>query len=211
MNKSFKSVYVILFDKYGIVKTPLTHETKFQLLIKVILSAQCTDRMVNKIGKVLFDYYPDPKSLAAADIKEIEKLIKPLGFYRNKAKNIKKTSEMLLDNYNLRIPDKISELTKLPGIGRKTANVILANIHEKPGFAVDTHVIRLLNRIGLVSTEVPEKIEYEVKKNLEPNLWGNFSLLLIMHGRNCCKAKNPECSNCILNQICDKNIKYLSK
>lgn len=201
-----KEIYNGLFEEYGPQKCPLIHSSPFQLLIAVILSAQCTDKQVNKITKKLFKHFPTPEKLARAALKEVEKIIKPLGLYRNKSKNIISTSKKIIDWYNGDIPNTIEELTKLNGIGRKSANVIIFHLFGLPGFAVDTHVNRILNRIGIVKTHDPNKIEIAIRKILAPKLLGNFSLLLINHGRLCCNARKPNCNKCKINNLCKKYI-----
>ncbi len=202
MKSKCRKIYDILFKEYGTVPCPLDHKTPFQLMVAVILSAQCTDKQVNKVTPKLFGKYPTPELLSKINLKELEDIIKSTGFYHNKAKNILKTSQRLTEQYNSKLPEDIETLTKLPGIGRKTANVIVAQAFDKPGFAVDTHVIRLLNRIGIVDTDNPVKIEFTVRGLLPLEILDNYSLLLITHGRACCKARKPDCQNCVINKLC---------
>ena len=205
MKTRCRKIHDTLFDNYGTIDCPLNYETEFQLMVAVILSAQCTDKQVNKVTAKLFAQYPTPELLSKASATDIETIIRPLGLYRNKAKNILETSKRLVKKYDAKIPKDIETLITLPGIGRKTANAVVAHAFNKPGFAVDTHVIRLLNRIGVVDTENPVKIEFKVRKLIPLKFLGNFSLLLITHGRQCCKARKPDCCNCAINTLCKSN------
>lgn len=206
LKKRCLEVYQILYAIYGEVECPLYYSSDFQLLVSVMLSAQCTDERVNKTVPRLFAEYPDALSLSEASISDIEEIIKPIGLFHAKAKNIVAAAERIYNNFRNKIPDSIEELITIPGIGRKTANVIISHIHNGPGFAVDTHVKRVLNRLGIVSTPYPDKIELEIRNLMPPEELGNFSLLLIMHGRKTCKARNPACSACPLENICLKKI-----
>ncbi len=190
-----------LRDAYPAV-TELAHEDPFQLLIATILSAQTTDKMVNFVTPTLFARYPTAFDLAGADPAEVEAIIKPTGFYRNKTRAIIAASRKLVDLFGGVVPSTLEDLVKLPGIGRKTANVILGVGFNVPGFAVDTHVIRLTNRIGLASTRDPEKIERQVTAMVPKEEWTGLSLRLILHGRRVCVARWPRCEECILNDFC---------
>jgi endonuclease-3 len=182
--------------------TELVHENPFQLLIATILSAQTTDRSVNLITPELFRRYATPLDLAAADPAEVEKLIKPTGFFRAKTKRIIAASRALVELFGGEVPKTMDELIKIPGIGRKTANVILGAGFGVPGFAVDTHVIRLTNLLGLVKTRDPVKIEYQVCRMVPKEEWTALSLRLILHGRRVCIARRPRCEECVLNDFC---------
>ena len=182
--------------------TELTHENPFQLLIATILSAQTTDRSVNLVTPELFRRYPTAEDLAAADPAEVEKLIKPTGFFRAKTKRIIAASRTLVDLFGGVVPSAMDDLTKIPGIGRKTANVILGAGFGIPGFAVDTHVIRLTNRLKLVATKDPVKIEFQVCSMVPKEEWTGLSLRLILHGRRICIARRPRCEECVLNDFC---------
>lgn len=199
-------IYEKLFALYGNVNCPLQYNTPFQLVVSVMLSAQCTDERVNKTVPYLFSKYPDSKTLSTADLNEVEELIKPIGLYHAKAKNIINTAKMLEDKFDGIIPNSIDVLVSLPGVGRKTANVIISHLFDGEGFAVDTHVNRLLNRIGIVSTHDPLKIEIQIRKFIKGDMLGNFSLLLIMHGRKRCKARSPDCQNCEIESQCLKRL-----
>lgn len=182
--------------------TELVHKNPFQLLIATILSAQTTDRSVNLISPELFRRYPTSMDLAAADPALVEALIKPTGFFRLKARRIIAASRKLVELFGGEVPPRMEDLVKVPGIGRKTANVILGAGFDIPGFAVDTHVIRLTNRLRLVSTRDPVKIEGQVCSMVPPEEWTGLSLRLILHGRRVCIARRPRCEECVLNDFC---------
>jgi endonuclease-3 len=182
--------------------TELAHENPFQLLIATILSAQTTDKMVNLVTPKLFARYPTVFDLAAADPAEVETIVKPTGFYRVKARRIIAASRKLVELFGGEVPASMEGLLQIPGIGRKTANVILGAGFDQPGFAVDTHVIRLTNLIKLVSSRDPVKIERQVTSMVPPEDWTGLSLRLILHGRRVCIARRPRCEECILNDFC---------
>jgi endonuclease III len=203
MKKKCNEVYEILLKKYGKIDCPLHYNSNFQLMVAVMLSAQCTDIAVNKVTPLLFSEFSDSIAMSKASLEDVENIIKPLGLYHGKAKNIIASSKFLVEDYNNIIPEEIEELVKFPGIGRKTANVIVSHAFNKPAFAVDTHVKRLLNRIGIVKSNYPDKIEFTIRDYLESEKLGNFSLLLITHGRQCCKARKPDCSICTIKSMCN--------
>lgn len=180
----------------------LNFSSAFELLIATILSAQCTDARVNIVTKELFEKFKSASDFANAQIEEIEKAIFSTGFYRQKAKSIKNCCEILVSNYGGEVPNNFDILRELPGVGRKTASVVVGNAYGVPAIAVDTHVKRLSNLLGLVTTPDPEKIEAELKDLLEPAEWVQFSHQLATHGRTVCFARKPECGNCILSDIC---------
>jgi endonuclease-3 len=182
--------------------TELDHESPFQMLIATILSAQTTDRSVNLVTPHLFARYPTAADLASANPADVEVLIKPTGFFRSKTRAIISAARQLVDRYGGEVPPRMEDLVTLPGIGRKTANVILGVAFGIPGFAVDTHVIRLTNRLGLVATRDPAKIERYVTKMVPPAEWTGLSLRLILHGRRICVARRPRCEECVLNDYC---------
>jgi endonuclease-3 len=182
--------------------TELAHQDAFQLLIATILSAQTTDRSVNLVTPELFRRHPAATALAAADPAVIEALIKPTGFFRLKTRRIIDASRKLVELFGGEVPNHIEDLVKLPGIGRKTANVILGVGFAVPGFAVDTHVTRLTNRLGLVRTRDAVKIEYQVCAMVPKEEWTGLSLRLILHGRRICIARRPRCEECLLNDFC---------
>lgn len=182
--------------------TELAHENTFQLLIATILSAQTTDKMVNLVTPNLFAGYPTPFDLAAADPADVEAIIKPTGFFRAKSRRIIAASRTLVELFVGVVPSNMDDLLKIPGIGRKTANVILGAGFNEPGFAVDTHVIRLTNLLKLVSSRDPVKIERQVTSMVPKEEWTGLSLRLILHGRRICIARRPRCEECILNDFC---------
>jgi endonuclease-3 len=196
-----KLTYERLKELYPAV-TELTHQDPFQLLIATILSAQTTDRSVNLVTPELFRRYPAAPDLAAADPAVVEVLIKPTGFFRAKTRSIIAASRKLVELFDGVVPGSIDDLVKLPGIGRKTANVILGVGFDVPGFAVDTHVKRLTNLIKLTSSKDPVKIERQVCSIVPKEEWTGLSLRLILHGRRICIARRPRCEECILNDFC---------
>ena len=183
-------------------ETELLHRNAFELLIATILSAQTTDRSVNSITPTLFGRYPTPADLAAADPAEVEKIIKPTGFFRAKTRSIIAASRALAERFGGEVPPRMEDLVTIPGIGRKTANVILGAGFDIPGFAVDTHVTRLTNLLRLTNSRDPVKIEAQVTKLVPPVEWTGFSLRLILHGRRVCVARRPRCEECVLNDFC---------
>ncbi len=192
----------ILKDRYPEVETPLLHETPFQLLVATILSAQCTDKQVNRVTKVLFKQLKTPEDVAAAQIRTIEKFVRSTGFYHNKAKNIKNCSQALLENHDGYVPRTLEELVQLPGVGRKTANVVLGAAFGIPGVVVDTHVGRISQRLGLTESSDPVKIEFDLMKILPKSDWSDFTLRLIYFGREYCTARKPKCPDCPLFELC---------
>lgn len=188
----------------------LNFTTPFELLIAVILSAQCTDERVNKVTPSIFEKYNEPKDFVNLEINELENLIHSCGFYKNKAKNIKKTSQILVEKYNSKVPDNMKDLISLPGVGRKTANVIMLEAFNNPqGIAVDTHAKRLSNRIGLSKHSEPEKIEQDLLKIFPKDLYYDVNHLFVWHGRHTCIARTPLCTNCPIQNFCktfEKNV-----
>lgn len=184
----------------------LDHRNAFELTIATILSAQTTDKVVNSITPELFGRYPTAADLAAADPADVERIIKPTGFFRNKTKSILTCAQALVDRFAGEVPRRMEDLVTLPGIGRKTANVILGVAFDIPGFAVDTHVTRLTNRLRLVATRDPEKIEAMVTRMVPPIEWTGLSLRLILHGRRVCDARRPACEVCVLNDYCPSSL-----
>jgi len=183
----------------------LDYKNPFELLIATILSAQCTDERVNMVTRVLFKSYPTPLSIAHLKIEALESLIRSTGFYRNKAKNIKQCCQVLVDKYEGHVPRTMEELLELPGVGRKTANVVLGNAYNiSSGVVVDTHVTRLANRFGWVKGADAVKIELKLNELCPKSEWIMLSHYLISHGRAVCKARNPDCLNCFLQSSCPK-------
>jgi len=181
----------------------LNYQTTLQLLVATILSAQCTDERVNKVTPALFDRFRDAVSLANADREELESLIRSTGFYRNKAKNIQGAARKIIDEYGGKVPQTMAELITLPGVARKTANVVLAHgFGILEGVTVDTHVKRLSKRLGLTEYDDPIRIEKDLMRLLPQPDWENWSIRLIYHGRAICKARSPDCDNCQLASLC---------
>ena len=197
-----KKIRKILKSAYPKVKTQLHYRNPFELLVSTILSAQCTDKQVNSVTKDLFNKLETPYDFSVARNETIEKLIRSTGFFRNKAKNIKNCSAILVEKYKGIVPETIDELVKLPGVGRKTANVVLGSAFGIPGIAVDTHVARISKRLGLTENNDPVKIEFDLMKIVPKKEWSNFSLRLIYFGRAVCKARNPICPSCPLYKFC---------
>ena len=191
-----------LRKEYPDSKCSLIYNSPFQLLVATILSAQCTDERVNKVTSVLFKKYPDAKSISNLSEKEIGKLVYSTGFYNNKSKNIKAMSNIIAHEYDGIIPDDINLLVKLPGVGRKTANVVLGNVFNTPALVVDTHVTRITNLLKFVRTRNAVLIEKILCKIINPMHWSIFAHLIIDHGRKICIANRPKCSNCILSDLC---------
>ena len=203
-NKKTRIAKIIfrLKKEYPESKCSLVYNTPYQLLVATILSAQCTDERVNKVTKVLFKKYPDAVSFSKLTSKQIGQLIFSTGFYNNKAKNIKMMSDMVCDKYNGEIPSDIDRLVELPGVGRKTANVVLGNVFNTPSLVVDTHVTRITNLLKFVKTKNAVLIEKELSKFIDSIDWSIFAHLLIDHGRKVCIANRPKCNECILNDLC---------
>ncbi len=184
-------------------QTALIHRNPLELLVATILSAQCTDVRVNKVTPILFRKYKSPKEYASADISELENEIKSTGFYHAKAKNIINCCKMLVEKYNGEVPTKIDELIKLPGVGRKTANVVLGGYFGiVSGIVIDTHVKRIAVRLGLSENADPEKIEIDLMGIVSKKNWIDFGDLLIWHGRNFCTAREPKCTDCPVSDLC---------
>ncbi|MBN3040122.1 MAG: endonuclease III [Candidatus Omnitrophica bacterium] len=198
-----QKIFTILNKEYPEVKTALSYKNPWQLLVAVILSAQCTDKRVNIVTGELFKKYPKLEDYARAREVVFEKDIYSTGFYKNKAKNIIMSAKKVIKDYNAKVPDTMQELLTLPGVARKTANVLLYEAFEKnEGLAVDTHVKRLSQRLGLSQSHKPDIIEKDLMKALPKDKWGKFSHLLIFHGRNICFARKPKCRQCSLKKVC---------
>jgi endonuclease-3 len=203
MKKRTGEILNILDDMYGTdLVCYLDHDSAWQLLIATILSAQCTDARVNIVTKDLFVKYPDVRSFAEASLSELEQDIKSTGFYHNKAKNIIACCRMLHEKYDDRVPSDIDELTSLPGVGRKTANVIRGNVYGIPSIVVDTHVKRISGKLGLTKETDPVKIEFDLMKEIPKDHWILINIQLITFGRDICKAISPQCERCKLRKYC---------
>ena len=194
----------ILKTTYPDAKCSLDFTTPFELLVAVILSAQCTDERVNKTTPNIFSNYSTPEDFVKMPLETLEDLVHPCGFYKNKAKNIKLTAQKLVDEFNGNVPETMEELLSLPGVGRKTANVVMLEAFNKPqGIAVDTHAKRLSNRIGFSKEETPEKIEKDLLKIFPYEYLKDVNHILIYHGRAICTARSPKCANCPINEYCN--------
>lgn len=180
----------------------LDAENPVQLLIATRLSAQCTDARVNLVTPELFSKYPTLEDYASAKIEDVEAIVRPCGFYHMKARDIIGMAQMILDEYGGTVPDTIEELTKLPGVGRKTANLIVGDVYQKPAVVADTHLIRISNRLGLVNTKDPYKVEMELKSLLPPVESNDFCHRCVLHGRAVCDARKPKCEICNLRTVC---------
>jgi endonuclease-3 len=187
---------------YPKAESALEYQSPFELLISTILSAQCTDQRVNIVTETLFKKYKKPKDYIKVSNSELEKDIFSTGFYRQKTKSIKNCCSVLIEKYNGKVPSDFDELTKLPGVGRKTASVVAGNAFGIPAFAVDTHVIRLSNLLGFVETTNPEAIEKRLKELFPKKDWVESSHLIASHGRNICIARRPKCDECFLADLC---------
>jgi len=191
-----------LENRYGPYACGLFHNNAFELLIATILSAQCTDERVNLITKPLFEAYPTPEKMGALSQEELEEWIKSCGFYHHKAEHILMTCRVLCEKFGGRVPGTMEELTALPGVGRKTANVVLSNAMGVPAIAVDTHVFRVSRRLGLARGTTPEKVEQELMRAIPREKWSRAHHWLIWHGRIVCKARKPLCGECPLKDVC---------
>lgn len=200
--KNINKILDILEETYPDAKCELNYTTPFELLIATILSAQCTDVRVNKVTEEMFKKYNTPEAFAKLSVEEISEEIKSCGLYKSKAQKIKETSSKICELYNGQVPDSLDELIKLPGVGRKTANVVLSNAFGQDALAVDTHVFRVANRIGMVNTTTPEKTEFPLMKVIPKKRWSHSHHLLIFHGRRICKARKPECEICPIQKYC---------
>ncbi len=193
----------LLEKEHADAKIALHYDNPLELLVATILSAQCTDERVNMVTKTLFKKYTKAEDYAKADLNELEQDIKPTGFYRNKAKNLKKCCHLLVEKYNSQVPRTMEELLELPGVARKTANIVLSNAYGViAGVAVDTHVRRLAQRLGLTENSDQDKIEKDLMDIVPKDNWMRITDLLIFHGRRVCMAKKPNCAGCVLNKIC---------
>jgi len=193
----------ILSETYPDAKVALNFTNPLEILIATILSAQCTDERVNKVTETLFKKYRSPEDYAKSSLKDLEKDIKSTGFYKAKAKNIRDACRIIVEKFNSQVPKSMVELTSLPGVGRKTANIVLSNAYGViEGIAVDTHVARVSRRLGLTESDDPNKIEQDLMSKIPKSLWFPLTYQLIEHGRRVCKARNPLCSQCNLKKLC---------
>ncbi|MFA5038561.1 MAG: endonuclease III [Candidatus Omnitrophota bacterium] len=211
--KRVDQIVVRLKKKYPHPQIALRFETPIELLVATILSAQCTDKRVNIVTEGLFKKYRTAKDYAVADPQEFAEEIRTTGFYRNKARNVVAAAKKIVAEHNGRVPETMKELLELPGVARKTANVVLYNAFGKSeGIAVDTHMIRVCNRLALTKHKEPVKIEQDLMKQLDRKEWGDFTLRIVLHGRQTCVARNPQCPSCVLAAVCpSKKIFYPGK
>lgn len=205
MEKDIKSIIDKLKRMHGKPRVELTFTNPLELTISTVLSAQCTDERVNKVTECLFKKYRTLKDYLDAPLDVLEEDIKSTGFYKNKAKSIKTIAREIVERFKGRIPEDVDTFATIKGIGRKSANMIVGLAYGKPVIIVDTHVVRLSNRIGFSTKEDPDKIEEDLKRKVPESLWTAFSLLLILHGRYVCKARKPECERCLLREDCYYN------
>lgn len=201
--KKYEFIYDEMSKIFPQPKCELDYSNPFTLLIAVILSAQCTDKRVNQVTPELFKKFPTAKELASADSSEVEDIIRSCGFYRNKANSIIACSRDLCEKYGGEVPSTIEKLVQLKGVGRKTANVVLSVVFGVPALAVDTHVFRVSNRLGLSNSTTAEQCEKDLMKLLPKKMWSNMHQLFVLFGRYHCKAQNPYCINCPLNTVCN--------
>ena len=193
----------ILRQTYPEVKTQLCHKNSFELLVATILSAQCTDKQVNGVTNVLFKKLKTPSDFTQVSIKVLENIIRPTGYYHNKAKNIKNCAKVLLEKFDGEVPVTLDQLVSLPGVGRKTANVVLGAAFGIPGMVVDTHVARISQRLDFTQNKDPMKIEFDLMEVIPKRAWSDFSLHLVYFGRQYCMARNPKCPSCLINGLCN--------
>ena len=197
-----KVIYRQLSKNYPNVRCELDYKNAFQLLVATVLSAQCTDKRVNQTTPALFKKYPNPQKMAKADLKDIQRLVKSTGFYRAKAKNIKTLSSKIITDFDGKVPNKLESLITLPGVGRKTANVVLGHVFGIPGITVDTHFGRLSRRFGWSKQSDPVKVEFEVGELIAEKEWTNLSQRMIWHGRRICHSRKPACGVCPVAKLC---------
>lgn len=205
-------VIQILKEYYPDATCSLDFKTPFQMVVAVMLSAQCTDERVNKTTPQLFEKYGTPEAISKMKLSELEKIIHPCGFYKNKAKNVKATAEMILEKFNGEVPQNMDDLMKLPGIGRKSANVVMLEAFNSPqGIAVDTHAKRISNKLGLSKNSDPDKIEQDLLKVIPKEYYYDANHLLVWHGRKTCVARSPKCNECPVYDYCKNREKVINK
>ena len=209
MTKKQKAALAVaaLEKEYPDALCSLTETEPYRLLIAVRLSAQCTDARVNLVTPVLFEHFPTLEELALAPVEEVEEIIHSCGFFRAKARDIVGMCRMLVEQYDKKVPDSIEELLKLPGVGRKTANLICGDVYGKPAIVADTHLIRISNLLGLVDTKDPAKVEAQLKKIVEPKKSNDFCHRCVLHGRAVCVARRPDCPRCVMKDFCSYALK----
>ncbi|NLL91976.1 MAG: endonuclease III [Ruminococcaceae bacterium] len=191
-----------LKSAYPLAETTLNFDNAWQLMVSVRLAAQCTDLRVNEVTKILFKKYPSIEALAGAPVEDIAEIVRPCGLGNVKARDISLSMNMLIDKYDKKIPDDMDELLKIPGVGRKSANLLLGDIFGKPAIVADTHCIRLSGRLGLTASKNPQTVEFDLRKIIPPEESNDFCHRLVLHGRAVCTARSPKCHNCFLSDIC---------
>ena len=201
-----KKVLDLLEEEYPEAECALHHRNVFELIVAVALSAQTTDKSVNQVTPELFERYPDAEALSQADPADVEKFIRRIGMYKTKSKNIVAMAERIVSDFGGQVPEDYESLVSLPGVGRKTANVVLSVGFGHQRIAVDTHVFRVSNRIGLVHENDVLKTELALMETVPEDRWSKTHHSLIFHGRNCCTARKPDCENCVIRELCEKNI-----
>ncbi len=201
--KKAEKVIEILEKEISNPRIELNFSTPLELLVATILSAQCKDERVNRVTPELFRRFKEARDYAEADIKEIEEIIRPISFYRNKARMIVNCCKRIVEDFNGKVPDNLEDLVTLPGVGRKTANILLGNAFGKQAIAVDTHVKRVAQRLGLTTSQDPDRIEEDLRRQIPEDRWTRATNLLILHGRYTCKAKAPDCPRCGLRELCE--------
>lgn len=202
LRKRAGRIQKLLAKAYPKALVPLNFNNPFELLVATVLAAQCTDARVNAVTPELFALYPDPKALAAADLTDIERVIRSVSFYHTKARNIQALSKVIAGQFNNKMPESMDELVELPGVGRKTAHVVRGNALGLPAIFVDTHVIRVSGRLAITASADPARIEQDIAKLVPESNWTAFCNQLTIHGRTICVARNPRCAECILNKDC---------
>ncbi|MDR5658995.1 endonuclease III [Serpentinicella sp. ANB-PHB4] len=200
--QKIKKVLGTLEELYPNAESELVYNNPFELLISTILAAQCTDKRVNQVTKGLYEKYKTPEDFLVLPQEELERLVMSCGFYKNKSKNILETCKILVHKYNGTVPKKLEELVELPGVGRKTANVVISNVFNQPAIPVDTHVFRVSNRLGLAKSDNVLETEKQLMANIPKKLWSDAHHWLIYHGRRICKSRVPQCERCPLSEIC---------
>jgi len=203
LDKNVEKIINYFKKKYPDPATALNYKTPFQLLIATIMSAQTTDKQVNKVTEQLFQKYEKPNDFAKLNVKELQKEIQSIGLYKNKSKYIIESSKKIVEEFEGKVPKTRKDLIKLPGVGRKTANVVLANAFDMKTIAVDTHVFRVANRLGLVDTDKRDQVEQDLMEVVPEDYWTKFHHWLIFHGRETCKARSPLCDKCKISRCCD--------
>lgn len=208
MTKKERAAAIVarLEELYPLAQCTLDYDDAFKLLVSVRLAAQCTDARVNIVTKELFAKYPTAAALASAEVSDIEEIVRPCGLGHSKARDISECMKMLCEQYGGVVPDEIDELLKLPGVGRKSANLIVGDVYGKPAIVCDTHCIRLARRFGLTDTDKPERCEKQLREIIDPQKGNDFCHRLVLHGRAVCTARSPKCADCALASLCEKNL-----